>query len=95
MILIIAGVCLVALIEALLLVAQETVLQEVRLHLKATMHDRDLARQEVQVLTDAIARSNNTPILRSGNTANKVLEKSETYWEVMPDILISREAKHG
>ena len=85
MTLIIAGVCLVALIEALLLVAQETVLHEVRLHLKATMHDRDLARQEVQVLTDAIARANNTPVLRQQGP--KVLEKSETYWEGKADLV--------
>ena len=76
MILVLALTCIVL---ALMLVGSIAVNRELRVHLRDVIKERDSARQEVQAMTDAIARANRTPIIRQAEKPK--LQPSEGYWD--------------
>lgn len=62
------------------------VLIDTRKHLKDAYSERDKFRQEVQTLTDALARSNRIPVYRE--STKKPLSKSDTWYEGQTTITV-------
>lgn len=69
----------IASMEACFIVGGWVLIREQGQNLHDKAMENDILRQEIRVLNDSIARAARVPIIR--NDPNKVLEKSDTYFE--------------